>query len=427
MHARRRLADPGALLSAGLIATLVYGGAILTSTRAAASVDAGAVTRALAARAAVPSQDALLTRTPQARAVLALAPLDQAEGAVRAQVAAGAMPGAALAVGRQDNTVLERGIGRVGWTASAERVDPERTVYDLASLTKVVATTTAVMLLVEDGKLELDAPVVRYLPEFAGEGRNQITVRQLLTHTSGLPAGTELHGATPAENWAQLLRTPLVRAPGSEAVYSDVGMNVMFAAAERAAGEPLYSLLDRRVYGPLRMRSTTYLAGEGCPACAPTLRDENDQPVRGLVHDPIARALGGIAGNAGLFSTAHDLGRFAAMLANGGELDGVRVLSEATVREFTTRQANAGTRALGWDTPGPNGSGGAGMKFGKDSFGHTGFTGTSIWVDRGRHTWTVLLSNRVYEPRAPNTIMALRRRVNDRVAVAADDFDLQAD
>ena len=208
-------------------------------------------------------------------------------------------------------------------------------------------------------------------------------------------------------------------------VYSDVGMNVLFAAAERAAGEPLFRLLDRRVYGPLKMRSTTYLAGEGCPACAPTMRDENDEPVRGLVHDPIARRLGGVAGNAGLFSTAHDVGRFAAMMANGGTLDGVPIFREETVREFTVRQPGAGTRALGWETPGPNGSGGAGVKFSKESFGHTGFTGTSVWIDPERHTWTVLLSNRVYQPRAPNQNMALRRRVNDRVAAAADDFDLR--
>ena len=132
------------------------------------------------------------------------------------------------------------------------------------------------------------------------------------------------------------------------------------------------------------------------------MRDDDDRPVRGLVHDPIARRLGGVAGNAGLFSTAHDVGRFAAMMANGGELDGVRIFREETVREFTVRQPGAGTRALGCDTPGPNGSGGAGVKFSKESFGHTGFTGTSVWIDPERHTWTVLLSNRVYQPRAPN-------------------------
>ncbi|HSU16049.1 serine hydrolase domain-containing protein [Longimicrobium sp.] len=422
MNGHRRQADAKSLLIATTVATLVYGAAIAGSTRAAASVDAAAVTRSLAATATAPRSDVAAAHQAKKTRKLELAPLSQAEAAVLAQVNAGAFPGAALAVGREDQPVLERGIGRIGWSSSAARVDPDRTVYDLASLTKVVATTPAVMLLVEDGKMDLDAPVIRYLPEFGGGARDRVTIRQLLTHSSGLPAGVELDAGTPEGNWKQLLRTPLVHAPGEAVVYSDVGMNVLFAAAQRAAGEPLYGLLDRRVYGPLKMRRTTYLPGEGCQTCAPTLRDENDAPVQGLVHDPIARRLGGVAGNAGLFSTAHDLGRFAAMMANGGELDGVRIFREETVRMFAGRQVE--TRALGWDTPGPNGSGGFGARASKDSFGHTGFTGTSIWIDPERHTWTVLLSNRVYQPRAPNTIMALRRKVNDRVAIAADDFDI---
>lgn len=420
----RKLIDAKTLLIAVTGGMLAYTSAMVSSTRAGAAVDEHAVVRRIVADAASSAGSASLLTVRRA-ATLDLAPLDAAEAAVRAQVEAGALPGAALAMGRQDQSVREAGIGRVGWTANAEKVDADRTVYDLASLTKVLATTPAVMLLVEEKKLDLDAPVSRYLPEFSGGAKDAVTIRHLLTHTSGLPAGTELTAATPAEAWNQLLRTPLANAPGEAAVYSDVGMNVLFAAAERAAGEPLYRLLDREVYGPLKMRSTTYLAGVGCPTCAPTMRDENDEPVRGLVHDPIARKLGGVAGNAGLFSTAHDVGRFAAMMANGGILDGVRVFQEETVAEFTVRQPDAGTRALGWDTPGPNGSGGAGLKFSKISFGHTGFTGTSVWIDPERHTWTVLLSNRVYQPRAPNQIMALRRRVNDRVAAAADDFDLR--
>jgi CubicO group peptidase (beta-lactamase class C family) len=420
----RGLRDAKTLLTGVTGAMLACAAAIAGSTRAGASVDQRSVVRQLVAPAAAAPSNAGIA-TIRRIATLDLAPLDAAEAAVRAQVEAGTLPGAALAIGRQDQSVREAGIGRVGWTAGAEKVDAEKTVYDLASLTKVVATTPAVMLLVEDGKLDLDAPVTRYLPEFGGGERDRVTIRQLLTHSSGLPAGTELAAGDPVAAWKQLLRTPLVNAPGEAVVYSDVGMNVLFAAAERAAGEPLFRLLDRRVYGPLKMRSTTYLAGVGCPTCAPTMRDENDQPVRGLVHDPIARRLGGVAGNAGLFSTAHDVGRFAAMMANGGELDGVRIFRVETVKLFTTRQPDVGTRALGWDTPGPNGSGGAGLKFSKTSFGHTGFTGTSIWIDPGRHTWTVLLSNRVYQPHGPNQIMALRRRVNDRVAAAADDFDLR--
>jgi len=424
MHYRTEHHRARGLMVAVAGGLLAYGAAISGSTRAAADVDARTVAAQLVRTAATSSADQQAAHTVRRTAALKLSKLDAAEAAILAQVEAGSIPGGALAVGRQDQTVLEKGVGKVGWSRTAEKVDARRTVYDLASLTKVLATTPAVMLLVQDGKMELDAPVSRYLPEFGGGARDRVTIRHLLTHTSGLPAGVELDGGSPEANWQQLLRTPLVRAPGEAVVYSDVGMNVLFAAAERAAGEKLFSLLDRRVYGPLKMRSTTYLPGTDCQTCAPTLRID-DEPVRGLVHDPIARALDGVAGNAGLFSTAHDVGRYAAMLANGGELDGARVFSEETVKQFTTRQPDAGTRALGWDTPGPDGSGGFGTQASKQSFGHTGFTGTSIWVDPTRHTWSVLLTNRVYEPHGPNQIMALRRKVNDRVAVAADDFDVR--
>lgn len=424
MHYRSEYIRPRSVAVAVAGGLLAWGAAISGSTRAAADVDTRAVTRQISSRAAVTTGDVAAAHTVRSAASLRLSKLDAAEAAMLAQVEAGSIPGGALAVGRQDNSVLEKGVGRVGWTRGAEKVDAQRTVYDLASLTKVVATTPAVMLLVQDGKMDIDAPVSRYLPEFSGGAKDRVTIRQLLTHTSGLPAGVELTAGSADANWQQLIRTPLVNEPGAVVNYSDVGMNVLFAAAQRVAGEPLFRLLDRRVYGPLKMRSTTYLPGADCPVCAPTLRVD-DAPVRGLVHDPIARALGGVAGNAGLFSTAHDLGRYAAMLSNGGQLDGVRVFSAETVERFTTRQPGAGTRTLGWDTPGPNGAGGFGVQASKTSFGHTGFTGTSIWVDPQRHTWSVLLTNRVYEPHGPNQIMALRRKVNDRVAIAADDFDLK--
>ena len=342
-----------------------------------------------------------------------------AEAAVLDEIRRGAFPGAALAIGRRGQIVVEQGIGRTGWGPEEGGVDPDRTVYDLASLTKVVATTTALMLLVEDGKIDLDAPVSRYLPEFSGGAKDQVTVRHLLSHTSGLPAWADIWGPTPEAALAQAVRTGLVRAPGARAEYSDVGFVVLYAAAERAAREPLYRLVDRRVFGPLKMRYTTYAAGAGCAVCASTARTRGEA-FQGKVHDPIARKLGGIAGNAGLFSTVHDLARFTAMLANGGELDGVRVLKAETIREFTRRQPGAGTRALGWDTPSSGGGGAGGLRISPRAFGHTGYTGTSIWIDPDRGTWAVLLANRTYDGDGPNRMQALRRAVNDRVADAAD-------
>lgn len=343
----------------------------------------------------------------------------RAEEAVRQEVRRGGFPGAALVIGRRAQVVIEQGVGQVSWDPSSDDVDPDHTVYDLASLTKVIATTTAVMLLVEDGKMELDAPVVRYLPEFFGERKTEVTVRQLLSHTSGLPAGADLWAPTPDESLRRALQTPLVRAPGSGVEYSDVGPVVLWAAAERAAGEPLYRLLDRRVFGPLEMRATTFLPGNPCSRCAPTALLAGGE-LRGRVHDPISVRLGGIAGNAGLFATAHDIGRFAAMLANGGELDGVRVLKAVTIDRFTRRQPGAGTRALGWDTPSGTRGGAAGFMMSANAFGHTGFTGTSVWIDPDRGTWAVLLSNRTYAPKAPNRIQAVRRMVHSWVAASAD-------
>ncbi|HEX8695618.1 MAG TPA: serine hydrolase domain-containing protein [Longimicrobium sp.] len=419
----KRHHDPRTVLIAAAAALISFSGALFGSAAPEVAAPAAQATvRALSPVHVSLRRAASVEREASARTALAPGPLETAEAAVRAQVAAGAFPGAALAIGREDNSVVEKGIGRLAWGRGMPAVDPARTVYDLASLTKVVATTTAVMLLYEDGKIDLDAPVSKYLPEFGGGGqRGEVTVRHLLTHTSGLPAGAEAWGARDAA-LERVVRTPLVRAPGEAVEYSDVGFIVLWEAAGRAAREPLFRLLDRRVYGPLKMRSTTYVPGRNCVTCAPTWVD-GGAAVRGVVHDPTARKLGGIAGNAGLFSTAHDLGRFAAMLAHGGELDGVRVLKEETIARFTRPQPGAGKRALGWDTPGPVGAGGAGLRISKRAFGHTGFTGTSLWIDPERGTWTVLLANRTYEPQAPNRIMSLRRKVNDQVATAADVID----
>lgn len=344
--------------------------------------------------------------------------LDDAVAAVRLEIGRGAFPGGALAVGRGSRLVLLQGMGTRSW--GGESVDATRTVYDLASLTKVVATTTAVMLLVEDGRMELDAPVQRYLPEFSGGAKAIVTVRQLLTHTSGLPAWLDVDGLSRDAALEKIVHAPLKSQPGEKVEYSDLGFVVLFEAAGRAAGEPVPALLARRVFAPLGMHDTSFAPGDGCARCAPTLLKSDGTAYQGSVHDPIARALGGVAGNAGLFSTAADLSRFAAMLANGGELDGVRILNEETVRKFTTRQSGTGTRALGWDTPEADGTGAAGRRISPDAFGHTGFTGTSLWVDPERGTWTVLLTNRTYEPRASNHIMALRRTVHDEVAESVE-------
>lgn len=389
----------------------------VTAPAHAAAVDTSLFASSVATRDAEFANHALVA--PELAGFRA-ADLTRAIERVEREIRSGGFPGAALAVGRREQVVVERGVGHLDWYAGSEFVDPDLTVYDLASLTKVVATTTAVMLLVEDGKIGLDTPVREYLPAFSGGDRDFVTIRHLLTHTSGLPAGASLRAPSPVLSLARAVDTRLVRSPASEVVYSDIGFIVLAAAAERAAGEPLYRLLDRRVFAPLGMKSTTFLPGEWCTRCAPTEQLRDGSFHRGVVHDPLAQQLGGIAGHAGLFSTVHDLARFAAMLARGGELDGVRVLQEETIRRFTQRQPGADTRALGWDTPDPRGNGAAGLGISASAFGHTGFTGTSLWVDPVRGTWTVLLSNRTFEPRGPNRMQSLRRTVNDLVASAVE-------
>ena len=346
--------------------------------------------------------------------------LIHAEEEVYNDLQRGAFPGAALAIGRRSRVVLEEGFGTMGrGPVELDAVDPDRTVYDLASLTKVVGTTTAVMLLVEDGKMRLDDAVAAYLPEFTGYGRERVTIRHLLTHTSGLPEGIDVpSGMSPEQALRYVLATPLRSSPGMRVEYSDLSAVILYAAAERAAGEPLYRLLDRRVFGPLRMRSTTYWPGEGCGRCAPTSRVMG-AAFRGRVHDPISRRLGGISGNAGLFSSVHDVARYAAMMANGGELDGVRVLQAATIRTFTQRQPGTGTRALGWDTPLRPGATMFGERASYGSYGHTGYTGTSIWIDPDLGTWVVLLTNRTYDTEGNNRMQQLRRAVADRVVESA--------
>jgi serine-type D-Ala-D-Ala carboxypeptidase len=349
--------------------------------------------------------------------------LGQAERLVQAEVRRGAFPGAALAAGRGAQMAMMKGIGNAEW--GRYEVDAERTIYDIASLTKVVGTTTAVMLLVEDGRMALDAPVGRYLPAFSGGNKDRVTVRHLLAHTSGLPAGAPAPG-TPAQALAAQIRTPSRPPRGrgwSTRTWGWWCSGPPPSEPPASRWRPCWSAASGSRCRCAPPGSTP--AARRATAARPRGSVTTARPVRGVVHDPTARRLGGVAGNAGLFSTAADLARFAAMMASGGELEGTRILREETIRTFTARQPRAGNRALGWETP-PATGGSAGAQLSRRAFGHTGFTGTSMWIDPERGTWTVLLANRTFDPQAPNRIQALRRAVNDRVAEAAELADVAA-
>ncbi len=331
---------------------------------------------------------------------------------VREQLDAGAFPGAAIAFGVRDDEMHLTELGRIGWGPNAADVDASTTIYDLASLTKVLATAAAVMLLVDDGRLALDDPVARYLPAFAEGPKAAVTIRHLLTHTSGLPEGAELRaGSTRAEKIERATRFPILPPAGSRVVYSDVGFIIAWEVAERVAGEPLPDFLRKRLYEPLGMTATGFLPGLDCEECAPTGRLRDQSLYRGRPFDPLAQRLDGISGSAGLFATGRDVGRFAAMIANGGELEGVRILSPATTAEFIGPQPVGGRYRLGWETMCDGEVPASTPCETTIGIGHTGWTGTSIWIDPATGVWTVLLTNRTYESRAPNQLQAVRREL----------------
>jgi serine-type D-Ala-D-Ala carboxypeptidase len=327
-------------------------------------------------------------------------------------------PGAVLVVGVGPQVVHRAAFGKVGWSDAAEPADAGRTLYDLASLTKAVATASAVWLLVEDGRMGLDDPVSRHLPGFAGGKETGVTLRQLLTHTAGVRAGAFPDSDDPAAVRRRLVELEPVLPPGRDVLYSDVGYVVLGEAVRHAAGEPLPAFLRRRVWEPLGMASTRFGVPRGCPGCAPTLRLEDGTPYRGGSYDETVRRLAGISGNAGLFSTADDLARFAAMLANGGELDGVRVFREETVRAMLDPAGGRGSFTPGWVTFCREPVEGNHRRCGEIlAVGHTGSSGTALWLDPASGTWMVLLANPTYPPvRRGFGMHELRREVFGVVA-----------
>jgi CubicO group peptidase (beta-lactamase class C family) len=325
--------------------------------------------------------------------------------------------------------VLLAAVGHYG--ANDRRPVTPETIYDLASLTKVIGLTTATMMLVDEGKLDLDAPVQRYVPSFQGPDKERVTIKHLLTHSSGLPAWRPLYAEARTRDAALALvdTTALQRQPGDTFVYSDLGAMVLAQAVEAITGQRLDRFLDVRLFGPLGMSATRYLPPASWrDRIAPTENDTvfRHRLLRGEVHDENAGRLGGVSGHAGLFSTAGDLSRFAIWLLESRrtpeDADGrrttsgdLRHLSPSLVQEFTRRQnlPPGSSRALGWDTPSELSS--AGTKMGPNAFGHTGFTGTSIWFDPDRDLFIILLTNRVNPTRANTKILQVRRRVADLV------------
>lgn len=331
-----------------------------------------------------------------------------------------AFPGAFAIVGTRSGIVATGAVGTLDRAPGFPAPD-ESTVWDLASLTKVVALTSSVMQLTASGKIDLTAPVQRYLPEWTGPWKDQVKVRDLLTHTAGLPAWRPLYKEAPSKEAAVALvmSTPLEVAPGQRMVYSDLGAILMGQIVQRVSGQPFDKYVASHLFEPLGMTHTRFHPPKAwLPKIAPTEVDPwRQRHLRGEVHDENAYRLGGVSSHAGLFSTGADLSRFARMMLNGGTLDGVTVLDSATIRQFTTTQdAKLSPRGIGWETANGNNSGG--RKMSRSAFGHTGFTGTSIWIDPERDVFVVLLTNRVNPSRENRAIGSVRVQLADAVMAA---------
>lgn len=354
---------------------------------------------------------------------VAAAVLDSVKGVLDRGVKEGAFPGAYAVIGTREGIIAEYGAGQLD--RNDQTRPSSRTVWDLASLTKVIGTTSAMVQLVGSGRVALDTPVVRYLPEWTAAGAERITVRHLLTHSGGLPAWRALYkeAADADEAIRQVFATAPDTLPGIRMVYSDLGFILLGKLVERVSGEPLSSYDVRHVFVPLGMRETRYLPPSSWLArTAPTEIDPwRNRQLRGEVHDENAAKLGGVSGHAGLFSTAHDLSRFARMYLNGGALDGVRVFDSSAVTLFTRAQnPSLSHRALGWETPNTRNS--AGVQLSGAAFGHTGFTGTSIWMDPAKNLFVLLLTNRVNPTRQNTGIGGIRTALADAVAQALAAF-----
>jgi CubicO group peptidase (beta-lactamase class C family) len=337
-------------------------------------------------------------------------------------LASGALPGAVVLVGHEDCIVFHRAYGKRSLEPDVEEMTID-TVFDLASLTKVVATAPAVMLLVERQQLRLEDTVSKHLPAFGRRGKEKVTIQQLLVHYSGLPADLRFsrRRKTSAKKLLdRIYQSRLVARPGQRFIYSDLGFMVLGKVVEKVSGQSLDGFVRDNLFVPLAMTSTGFLPNSAeIPRVAPTERRKDGSVIRGQVHDPLASRLGEVAGHAGLFSTSGDLARFCWMLLDRGYFDGAQILSSETVAKMTSIQSPEGKpdlRGLGWDFESAYSSA-KGSFFSSRSYGHTGYTGTSIWIDPATRTFLVILTNRVH-PDGKGDVKELRTELANIVGSA---------
>jgi CubicO group peptidase (beta-lactamase class C family) len=335
------------------------------------------------------------------------------DAAVQDGIRRGIYPGAVVVIGRRDSLMYARGYGHFTWSTGSPVPDPDSTLWDVASITKVVSTASIAMRLVDRGRLELDAPVRRYLPRFAGGLKNDVTVRMLLDHTSGLksyvPFYVKARGSR-ARAIDLLYAQPLVRTPGDSAEYSDLNALFLGLIEEKLGGQPLDRLAKREVFDPLGLSQTMYKPSSRMKRRIAPSGIWRGQPVPGDVNDQNAVAMGGVAGHAGVFSTGMDLARYAQVWLRSGMGPNGQWVSPQTVQRFLVKGTRSGSRLLGWDTPEakPDEPSVFGSLVSDASYGHTGFTGTELWVDPARDLFLVFLTNRVFDPRIRESVKELK-------------------
>ncbi len=340
---------------------------------------------------------------------------------VAADLKAGKMPGCVVLIGRHGKIAFFKAYGKRQIEPSPLPMTTD-TLFDLASLTKPVATATSIMLLVERGKLRLDDPIAQYISEFASKGKEKITVRHLLTHQGGLIPDNDLSDFEngPEKAWKRIFALTPLAAPGERFAYSDVGFMVLGEVVRRASGEDLQQFSHENFFAPLGMTETGYLPPAELSRRAAPTEERNGHWMQGEVHDPRSFLLGGVAGHAGLFTTAGDLAVYAQMLLNRGEYGGHRVLAESTVRRMIEPwHVRSGYRSLGWDVRSAY-SGNRGVSFSPRAFGHGGFTGTGLWVDPELDLFSIFLSNRVH-PNGKGNVNGLIGRINTVVGQSVRD------
>jgi CubicO group peptidase (beta-lactamase class C family) len=342
----------------------------------------------------------------------------EVEKIINESITDSAFPGAVILISKDGEIIFNKAYGNFTYDKNSSEVKIN-TIFDLASLTKVIAATTAAMICTDKNLFSLEDNVVKYIPEFGSNGKDKITIRNLLLHNSGLPSWEKYWGVyeNPAEVLRDIYSLKPEYLPGEKFVYSDLGIIVLGKVIEKVTGKSLDIFCREKVFNPLKMNSTFFNPPDSLNyRIAPTEYDSywRNRLLQGEVHDENAALLNGVAGHAGLFSTAEDLNKLLTILLNKGMHNNIQMINEETVILFTTKTSEQSSRALGWDTKSPKGSS-AGNLFSELSYGHTGFTGTSVWTDPARNLIVIFLTNRVFPSRDNTKIIKIRPLIHDAV------------